>query len=189
MADKQIAGLTAGTIGLTDVLPFQDAAAASEAKKTNVTQLQTAMTGKQDTLVSATNIKTINGSSVLGSGDLTVGLGYNIYTALLSYDGSNVTATQLQNTIGDGSGDGTNDIQWAFAGGFFVGTMTSGNPFTDNKTGVLPSTYWNLSNALYNLVGVRNSSTVIRYYSVKTSDGSLSTSNITNALIEIRVYP
>ena len=29
--------------------------------------------GKQDTLVSGTNIKTINGSSVLGSGDLTIG--------------------------------------------------------------------------------------------------------------------
>jgi hypothetical protein len=28
--------------------------------------------GKQDTLVSGTNIKTINGSSILGSGDLTV---------------------------------------------------------------------------------------------------------------------
>lgn len=31
-----------------------------------------ALAGKQDTLVSATNIKTINGSSVLGSGDLVV---------------------------------------------------------------------------------------------------------------------
>ena len=30
------------------------------------------LSGKQDTLVSATNIKTINGVSVLGSGDLTV---------------------------------------------------------------------------------------------------------------------
>jgi hypothetical protein len=30
-------------------------------------------TNKQDTLVSATNIKTVNGSSILGSGDLTVG--------------------------------------------------------------------------------------------------------------------
>jgi hypothetical protein len=37
------------------------------------TDLQTALNGKQDTLVSATNIKTINGSSILGSGDLTVG--------------------------------------------------------------------------------------------------------------------
>ena len=32
----------------------------------------TAISGKQDTLVSGTNIKTINGSSVLGSGDLSV---------------------------------------------------------------------------------------------------------------------
>lgn len=36
------------------------------------TDLQTALNAKQDTLVSGTNIKTINGSSVLGSGDLTI---------------------------------------------------------------------------------------------------------------------
>ena len=36
------------------------------------TDLQTALDGKQDDLVSGTNIKTINGSSVLGSGDLVV---------------------------------------------------------------------------------------------------------------------
>lgn len=36
------------------------------------TDLQAALSGKQDTLVSGTNIKTINGSSVLGSGDLTI---------------------------------------------------------------------------------------------------------------------
>jgi hypothetical protein len=38
----------------------------------DTTGLQTALDGKQATLVSATNIKTINGASVLGSGDLTV---------------------------------------------------------------------------------------------------------------------
>ena len=32
----------------------------------------TQLDGKQDALVSATNIKTINGASILGSGDLTV---------------------------------------------------------------------------------------------------------------------
>ena len=37
-----------------------------------ITDLTTVVSGKQDTLVSATNIKTINGASVLGSGDLTV---------------------------------------------------------------------------------------------------------------------
>jgi hypothetical protein len=36
------------------------------------TDLQSALNAKQNTLVSATNIKTINGASVLGSGDLTV---------------------------------------------------------------------------------------------------------------------
>lgn len=36
------------------------------------TDLQNALNAKQDTLVSGTNIKTINGSSVLGSGDLVI---------------------------------------------------------------------------------------------------------------------
>lgn len=38
----------------------------------DVTGLQTAIDGKQDTLVSATNIKTINSTSLLGSGDIAV---------------------------------------------------------------------------------------------------------------------
>jgi hypothetical protein len=38
----------------------------------DVTNLQTSLDAKQSTLVSGTNIKTINGSSVLGSGDLTI---------------------------------------------------------------------------------------------------------------------
>lgn len=36
------------------------------------TEITTLLSGKQDTLVSGTNIKTINGSSVLGSGDLAI---------------------------------------------------------------------------------------------------------------------
>jgi len=42
------------------------------------TDLQNALNAKQDTLVSATNIKTINGNSVLGSGDLTISGGGGI---------------------------------------------------------------------------------------------------------------
>ena len=41
----------------------------------NQTDLQTELNDKQDTLISGTNIKTINGSSVLGSGDLVIGGG------------------------------------------------------------------------------------------------------------------
>jgi hypothetical protein len=44
----------------------------SDANKPISTATQTALNAKQNTLVSATNIKTINGASVLGSGDLTV---------------------------------------------------------------------------------------------------------------------
>jgi len=36
------------------------------------TDLQSALDAKQSELVSATNVKTINGSSILGSGDLNV---------------------------------------------------------------------------------------------------------------------
>lgn len=38
----------------------------------DVTGLQTALNGKQDTLVSGTNIKTINGESLIGPGDISV---------------------------------------------------------------------------------------------------------------------
>lgn len=40
---------------------------------TSQTDLQNALNSKQATLVSATNIKTVNGSSLLGSGDLVIG--------------------------------------------------------------------------------------------------------------------
>jgi hypothetical protein len=51
----------------------------------NQTDLQNALDAKQETLVSATNIKTINGTSVLGSGDLPIsggggGGGINSFT-------------------------------------------------------------------------------------------------------------
>jgi hypothetical protein len=42
----------------------------SDANKPISTATQTALNAKQDTLVSGTNIKTINGTSVLGSGDI-----------------------------------------------------------------------------------------------------------------------
>lgn len=44
----------------------------SDANKPVSTAQQTALNAKQNTLVSATNIKTINGASVLGSGDLAI---------------------------------------------------------------------------------------------------------------------
>lgn len=56
---------------------------------------------KQDTLVSATNIKTINGASVLGSGDLTVSSSYNTVATLASNQatGANVTPVTLTGLV------------------------------------------------------------------------------------------
>lgn len=49
-----------------------DADARLDALEATTGGLTAAVSGKQDTLVSATNIKTINGATVLGAGDLTV---------------------------------------------------------------------------------------------------------------------
>lgn len=47
----------------------------SDADKPVSTATQTALNGKQNTLVSGTNIKTINGTSLLGSGDIVISTG------------------------------------------------------------------------------------------------------------------
>jgi len=98
MADVKITDLSAITdIENSDVLPIVDITADST-KKISISQLKlqapvqsvagktgavtlttsdisglsTALAAKQDTLVSGTNIKTINGNTVLGSGDITI---------------------------------------------------------------------------------------------------------------------
>jgi len=56
-------------------------------------------TSKQDKLVSGTNIKTVNGDSILGSGDLTVGGGGYDYRIDVSISGSTVTADYNGSTL------------------------------------------------------------------------------------------
>jgi len=64
----------------------------------DVTNLQTSLDGKQATLVSATNIKTINGSSVLGSGDLIVsGTASDGYTYIVKSINQDVTNAGVTN--------------------------------------------------------------------------------------------
>ena len=72
--------------------------------KTHRLRLEAVETGKQDTLVSETNIKTINGTSVLGSG--------NIDTTQTTITGNAGTATTLQTarTINGVSFDGSANI-------------------------------------------------------------------------------
>jgi hypothetical protein len=97
----------------------------SDANKPISTATQTALNAKQDTLVSGTNIKTINGTSVLGSGDIvtSVQLSYrhdfNVYdylgkAASGSSEGANVWTITRLTIASDGTttrGTATN-VNW-----------------------------------------------------------------------------
>lgn len=60
----------------------------------NISGLQSALDGKQNNLVSGTNVKTINGQSILGSGNLTINSG-----VWGSISGSLSDQTDLQNAL------------------------------------------------------------------------------------------
>ena len=75
---------------------------------------------------------------------------YKVYSALLTNSSGTVTAIQLQNTIGDGSGDGTNDIAWTNpSNGIIRGTMSAGTPFTTDKVWAVFPTLDVSSNAYF----------------------------------------
>lgn len=58
------------------------------------------ISGKQDTLVSGTNIKTINGDSILGSGNLVVNTGSDIDTVSVSVDNNTGTPSATGSVSG-----------------------------------------------------------------------------------------
>ena len=71
--------------------------------------IQTQFTGKQDTLVSATNIKTINSTSVLGSGNIAVEPSITATTSADYYRGDKTFATLNKTAVGLGNVDNTTD--------------------------------------------------------------------------------
>ena len=137
MADQKISQLTAITTGdnATDVLPIIDTSAnqtkkvtpsalktalalnnvdnTADADKPVSTATATALSGKQATLVSRTNIKTINGESVLGSGNITVS-GSGGVTTIEGLDGAINLAAGSNVTITD---NGTDTITIAASSG------------------------------------------------------------------------
>lgn len=84
------------------------------------TDLQSALNAKQDTLVSGTNIKTINGNSILGSGNLTIS-GSNIYNA----DGTLTAARTLTQGGFDLTIAGTTSSRFFSNGNVGIGTTTN----------------------------------------------------------------
>jgi hypothetical protein len=133
MADKKISELTTITTvdNATDLFPIVDTSA-DETKKITPTALktalalnnvdntsdankpissatQTALDGKQATLVSGTNIKTINSTSILGSGNIAVEPTITATTSADYYRGDKTFATLNKTAVGLGNVDNTSD--------------------------------------------------------------------------------
>lgn len=110
---------------------------------------------------------------------------YKVYTALLNFDGTTVSATVLQNTLGV-TLNWTNPIN-----GYFRGTTSSGTPFTTNKTWIIVQNYNNAGQPYIPTAQPRNAfpTTTIDIL-MYLYDGTLSgTPNVSNLPIEIRIYP
>jgi hypothetical protein len=107
MADKKISQLTAkGTpIAATDLVEISESNGAGGYVTKSVTGANI-LASKQDTLVSGTNIKTINGSSVLGSGNLVVTPGVASLTATAPVVATGTSAPDI--SLASGYGDTQN---------------------------------------------------------------------------------
>lgn len=94
LSDVQSASTSRANLGLGNVDNTSDA------NKPISTATSSALANKQATLVSGTNIKTINGASVLGSGNLTVGSPWlNVLDFGADKTGTSDSATAFQNTV------------------------------------------------------------------------------------------
>lgn len=95
--ETKLAGVaTAATANAADAALRDRATHTGAQAISTVTGLQTALDAKQATLVSATNIKTVNGTSLLGSGDLAVAGSSSVYYGHLQADYTLTSQTAAQ---------------------------------------------------------------------------------------------
>lgn len=110
----------------------------------DTTDLSTALADKQDTLVSGTNIKTINNTSLLGSGDISIGGG----TATdVQINGTSIVSSNTANIITESAYNSSSnkiatmsDITSYFESGTFTpsisGVTTAGTTTYSNQFGI-----------------------------------------------------
>lgn len=118
--------------------------------------IQTQIGNKQDTLVSGTNIKTINGTSVLGSGDIVISGGGSL---------SALTAATGSNTINNAN----NSQVWQWNSLTGTGLKLS-NSFTGTQTGSILCEIENTGT-----LGASQNTTALKVTNTKSSSGGTST--------------
>jgi hypothetical protein len=104
-------------------VPTSNTAFTNDAGYATTGDVQTALASKQDTLVSGTNIKTINNESLLGSGNIDI-QGGSSYTA---GDGIDITNDTISVSLPISAGTGSNSI--------IEGNGTKANGFSSHAEG------------------------------------------------------
>lgn len=85
-------------------------AEALENATTSISNLETSVDGKQDTLVSGTNIKTINGESLLGEGNIEISADVDLSDYITTTDLENALDNKQDTLIGSGEGQNIKTI-------------------------------------------------------------------------------
>lgn len=80
----------------TPIIPDSTSQLTNDSGFIDSTDLNTALSNKQDTLVSGTNIKTINNNSILGSGDLSIGGGTSTDVQI---NGTSIVSNNVANIV------------------------------------------------------------------------------------------
>lgn len=122
-----------------------------------ITNLQSTLNGKQATLVSGTNIKTINGNSILGSGNLSLAM--SIAQKSINNDIINATSTKSCYVVID---------NWLVQWGVFIGAYGD----TTNWEVTFPKAYY-----WYPAVILQTKDTVTNSQGIPYSNGAVVTSN------------
>lgn len=182
LADTEISRLASMTAIFTTALKnTYDAAVIALTGKEDITNKSTNVTTDGASDSKYPSVKAIKTYVDANSG----GSSYKVYTALLEFvDASTINSTVFENTIGDGSKDGINDIAWTYYSSTTPRARMTNAPFITNKTLCSQSVY----NTSYFLAGLPFSTTECRFYSSNIITEAPSLSYVPFVFVEIRVY-
>ena len=133
-----INALINGAPGTLDTL--KELADAVNSNKSLVEALNEAISNKQDTLVSGTNIKTINGESILGTGDITISSGTE---NAIPITGSSSLSGTFEPSVDAGAnlGSKTKKFSYIYADNLGIGDSAVNNACINTiyvKTNIIP---------------------------------------------------